>query len=111
MTASAGIEEILTQGGEADDVLRGVVAALAEHPDVDWAGIAFVEDGSLRLGPSSGDPDENSRQRTPISFQGSTVGELWLDGELPVTELERIAAVIAPLVLIGWDTDGEAWDP
>jgi putative methionine-R-sulfoxide reductase with GAF domain len=112
MSEAAGvIREIVERGGEADDVLRGVVSALAERPDVAWAGIAFVEDGPLRLGPVAGRPDESRRRRTPISFQKSAVGELWLDGEIPAHELEGIAALIAPLVLIGWDTGGEVWEP
>jgi hypothetical protein len=111
VSALAGIEEILERGGEADDVLRGVVSNLAVRPTVTWAGIAFVEDGPLRLGPAAGEPDENRRRHVPIAFQGSPVGELWIDGDLPGNELERIATLIAPLVLIGWDTGGEAWEP
>ena len=48
---------------------------------------------------------------TPILFQGALVGELWVDGGRERAELERIAALVAPYVLIGWDTDGETWDP
>src|SRR5262245_30011962 len=111
MSDAAGIEEIIEGGGEADDVLRGVVSALAARPTVTWAAIAFVEDGPLRLGPAAGDPDESRRQQVPIDFQGSPVGELWVDGDLPGDELHRVATLIAPLVLIGWDTGGEAWEP
>jgi putative methionine-R-sulfoxide reductase with GAF domain len=111
VSAASDVEQIVEHGGEADDVLRGVVSALAEAPDVSWAGIAFVEDGPLRLGPAAGEPDEGRRRRVSIPFQGSTVGELWLDGELPTGELDRITGLIAPLVLIGWDTGGEAWEP
>ena len=62
-------------------------------------------------GRQQGIADESRRIRTPILFQGALVGELWVDGERERAELERIAALVAPYVLIGWDTDGEAWDP
>ena len=106
-----GIAEILEREGEADDALRQVVAALAALPDVSWAGIAFVEEGALRLGPAAGHENEAGRIRAEVSFHGAKVGELWVDGSLAQDELEPIAALIAPLVLIGWDTGGEAWEP
>jgi hypothetical protein len=105
------IEHVLERGDDADDVLRGIVSALAEQPGLSWAGIAFVEGGVLRLGPAAGQPDESRRQHVSIWFQGSAVGELWVDGEPSAGELDRVAALIAPLVLIGWDTGGEAWEP
>ena len=105
------IAEILERGGDADDALRHVVSALAARPDVSWAGIAFVEEGALRLGPAAGFEDEAGRVRAEVSFQDAKVGELWVDGALPQDELGPIAALIAPLVLIGWDTGGEAWEP
>jgi hypothetical protein len=105
------VTEILARNEDADDVLRDVVSALADRPEVSWAGIAFVEDGTLRLGPTAGREDETLRARAPVSFQGATVGELWVDGALAAADLERVAALIASLVLIGWDTGGEAWEP
>jgi putative methionine-R-sulfoxide reductase with GAF domain len=109
--AAEQVQEILSRGGDADDVLREVVSTLAETPGVSWAGIAFVEDGALRLGPAAGREDERRRMRAAVSFQGSTVGELWLDGAVGVDDLDRVASLIASLVLIGWDTGGEAWEP
>jgi hypothetical protein len=105
------IAEILERGGDADDALRRVVSALAAQPDVSWAGIAFVEGGALRLGPAAGHEDEAGRVRAEVSFQDAKVGELWVDGTLAENELGPIAELIAPLVLIGWDTGGEAWEP
>jgi hypothetical protein len=105
------IAEILERSGDADDVLREVVSALAKRPDVSWAGIAFVEEGALRLGPAAGREHEGDRLRAQVAFQGAKVGELWIDGALPNHELEQVATLIAPLVLIGWDTGGEAWEP
>ena len=105
------VTEIVERGGEADDVLRNVVFALAARPDVSWAGIAFVEEGALRLGPAAGLEDESRRLRTQVSFQGATVGELWVDGTVRADDLDRVAPLISSLVLIGWDTGGEAWEP
>jgi putative methionine-R-sulfoxide reductase with GAF domain len=107
----AAIERILADGQDADDVLRGAVAALACEPGIVWAGICFLEDDALALGPTAGAPDDERRTRVPISFQGAVVGELWADGVPDRELLERIASLIAPQVLIGWDTGGEAWEP
>jgi putative methionine-R-sulfoxide reductase with GAF domain len=105
------VEELIGRGGEADDVLRAVVSALAGTPEIAWAGVAFVEEADLVVGPAAGEPNPALRARVPISFQGSAVGELWVDGAVPADDVQRVAALIAPLVLIGWDTGGEAWEP
>lgn len=103
--------EILEQGGEPDDVLRRAVAVLADQPGVVWAGIAFLEDGDLVLGPSSGEPDESRRVLVPISYRDGPVGELRIDGDADRAVLEAVAALVAPYALIGWDTGGETWEP
>ena len=107
----AEIERILDEMEDADDVLRAAVAALVAEPDVVWAAICFLEDGVLALGPSAGAPDDATRTRVPVVFDGSLVGELWVDGRPDRSVLEDVASRIAPLVLIGWDTRGEAWEP
>lgn len=105
------IERILDEIEDADDVLRGTVAALVTDPDIAWAGIGFLEGGALVLGPSAGAPDESGRTRVPVVFEGTLVGELWVDGRADRRLLEQVAERIAPHVLIGWDTGGEAWKP
>ena len=105
------LDRILERGGEPDDVLRDVTVALAAEPTVAWAGIAFLEEGHLVLGPAAGDQDEERRRRVPIAYQGEQVGELWVDGEADQGLLEHIAARISAHVLIGWDTGGEGWEP
>ena len=105
------LDRIVTAGGEADDVLRSTVEALVRDPAVDWAGVAFLEDGVPTLGPSSGIPSEDARTHTPIVFGATTVGELWVDGSASSAFLERVASLIATYVLIGWDTGGEKWAP
>jgi hypothetical protein len=107
----AEIERIVDEMEDADEVLRAAVVALVADPEIVWAGICFLEDGVLALGPSAGAPDEASRTRVPVVFEGKLVGELWADGSPDRSILEDVALRIAPLVLIGWDTGGEAWEP
>ena len=109
--ALEALDRILNRGGDADDVLRSVVAVLVREPEIAWAGISFFEEGKLSLGPTAGEPDETRRVRLPVSFQGSNVGELWIDGEAKPAFLERVAVLISAYVLIGWDTRGEPWEP
>ena len=111
MSALDTVRDIVEHGAEADDVLRAVVEALVSTGEIRWAGVAFTEDDALRLGPARGEQDEGHRVRVPVDYDGATVGELWADGEVDRNELMCIAALIAPYVLIGWDTGGEAWEP
>ena len=107
--ALAAIDQILNRGGDADEVLREVVAAL--HRDYSWVGISFVEDGELVLGPAQG---EQTAEPTsiPISYENNVVAELGvIADEIDRASLERVAVLIAPYCLVGWDTAGEAWSP
>ena len=52
--ALEAVDRILERGGDADSVLRDVVAVLHDHAGFDWAGIAFVESERLQVGPSAG---------------------------------------------------------
>jgi GAF domain-containing protein len=54
----------------------------------------------------------------PISFEGRVVGEIDIDSDRPAafdaddrTFLERVALLVSPFCLVGWDTLGEAWEP
>jgi hypothetical protein len=105
------LDRVLRQKAEADEILRLTVQALLEDPTISWAGIAFVENEETTLGPSAGVADESRRERVPIVYRGTKVGELWIDGDADRGLLERIAFLIAEYVLIGWDTRGEAWEP
>jgi hypothetical protein len=109
--ALEALDRILNRGGDADDVLRSAVAVLVDEPGIAWAGVAFHEEGALTVGPQAGEPDEAHRIRTPVVYRGSEVGELWVDGEADAAFLERFALLISQHVLIGWDTQGERWDP
>jgi len=105
------LTDVLEQGGDVDDALRAAVRILSEQPGVEWAAIRFVEDGELVLGPSAGRPDETRRTATPIVYEGDAVGELLVDGEVEPETLARLAEMIGPHVLLGWDTGGATWDP
>ena len=97
---------------DADDVLRDAVSKLAKT--YDWAGIAFVEEGELVLGPASGEEPE-ATFAVPIVYDGAPVAELRVAPADVTPEqrasLERVAAELSPYSLVGWDTAGEAWCP
>jgi len=107
--ALEAIERILDLGGDADEVLREVVAVL--HSDYSWVGISFVEEGELVLGPALGEQTAEPT-RIPISYENNVVAELGvIADEIDCALLERVAVLIAPYCLVGWDTGGEAWSP
>jgi hypothetical protein len=95
---------------DADNRLRQVVADLAGREGCSWAGIYFVEEDSLVLGPEAGAPDPARRTAVPVLWRGTRVAELAADGDVAAAELETVAAEIADLCLVGWDTGGEAWE-
>jgi hypothetical protein len=106
------LDRVLNRGGDADDVLRAVVGIVAGR--FAWAGILFREDGGLALGPQAGEPDESARTIVPVSFRDEPVAELAVDGELDEAGrafVERVALLISPYCLVGWDTGGERWTP
>jgi hypothetical protein len=106
------VSSILSRGGDADDVLRDVVAVLHKDGPFSWVAISFVEGDALALGPSRGEPTAEPA-RFPISYDGKVVAELAVAPEgIGVEEravLERAAELLAPYCLVGWDTGGEAW--
>ena len=95
---------------DADDLLRQTVSALAAREGCSWAGIYFVESETLALGPEAGTPEPDRRVTVPVSWRGTRVAELAVDGAVDRTELEALAAGIADLCLVGWDTGGDAWE-
>jgi hypothetical protein len=111
--ALEAIDRILNRGGDADDILRQIVAALHAQAGYAWAGIFFLEDGDLALGPDAGTPDESRRTSVPVTWQGDRVAELAVDDapEEDRTFLERVAVLVSGHCLVGWDTGGESWEP
>jgi hypothetical protein len=112
--ALEAIDRILDRGSDADEVLRQVVGVLHDLDGYSWVGISFVEEGELVLGPVQG---ERTAEPTtiPISYENNLVAELGVvAGELDSEGgafLERVALLISPYCLVGWDTGGEAWSP
>jgi hypothetical protein len=94
---------------DADDQLRTTVAELAARDDCVWAGIYFVEGDELVLGPEAGTQDSARRTSVPVSWRETRVAVLAADGTVTEAELEELAAGIADLCLVGWDTGGELW--
>ena len=107
------IDRILNRGGDADDVLRSVVAVLHDRAGYAWAAIFFVEQGGLVFGPAAGEPDPERRTQLPVEFNGERVAELAVDGAARNDEsfLRRVAVLISAHCLVGWDTGGKTWNP
>jgi len=105
------VERIVAASDDADDALRAVVRELVEHGGCDWAGILFVEEGGLVLGPGAGDERPDARVQVPVVYRGGPVAELAADGCDDRALLEQVADRIAAHCLVGWDTGGVLWDP
>ena len=113
--ALEAVERILNRGGDADEVLRQVVAVLYDRvAGCSWVGISFVEGGELVLGPERGESTDRPTA-IPISYDGNVVAELGVVAERLDAQdkafLERVALLISPHCLVGWDTGGHAWAP
>jgi hypothetical protein len=106
------VERVLDRGGDADETLRAVVAAVEERiPHFARVGIAFMEEGRLELGPEAGTGD-GEEIHALVTFEGAPVAELIVHrteaaDDLPF--LERVATLISPYCLVGWDTQGVPW--
>jgi hypothetical protein len=106
------VERIVNREGEADEILRQAVATIAKRFDT-FCGIRFVEDGGMIDGPSAGS-FRDLQAVVPISYDGSSVAEIALGTELVDDDrdaIARIAELLSPYCLVGWDTGGEPWNP
>jgi L-methionine (R)-S-oxide reductase len=61
-------------------------------------------------------PSTRSEIVVPIAYEGRVVGEIDIDSDEPAAFtdadrvfLERVATLISPYSLVGWDTRGEPW--
>jgi L-methionine (R)-S-oxide reductase len=61
-------------------------------------------------------PSTRSEIVVPISYEGRVVGEIDIDSDEPAAFgeadrafLERVALLISPFCLVGWDTGGVPW--
>ena len=112
--ALEAVERILNRGGEADEVLREVTAALHDRAGYVWAAIRFVESDELALGPSAGvEPD--AARSLPVEYRGREIARLEVAPPAADRDedafLQRVATLVSPYCLVGWDTHGERWDP
>jgi hypothetical protein len=94
---------------DADEQLRQTVSELAAREGCSWAGIYFVEEGDLVLGPGAGTPDPERRTTVPVIWRDTRIAEIAVDGNIEPAELKAVAKQIADLCLVGWDTGGEVW--
>jgi len=106
--ALEAVERILNRGGDADDVLRDVLAVLGRlYP---YVAFEFVEEGGTVLGPKLGER-RAAPAEFPVAYQGRRIGTLLAagaqDDDRPF--LDRIATIVSPYVLVGWDTGGIPW--
>jgi hypothetical protein len=113
--AYEAIDQIVSVGNDADEALRQVVALLYDRIDeCSWVGISFVEEDKLVLGPALGEQNADPTA-IPISYDNNVVAKLGVVARELSTEdrafLERVAVLISPYCLVGWDTGGEAWSP
>ena len=104
------VDRVLNRGGDADDVLRAVVEVVVTRGGAAWAGILFVEDGELVLGPEAGEQQPGTRTQLPVVYKGDRVAELVVDGCEDRPFLERVALLISAYCLVGWDTGGVPWN-
>ena len=106
--ALEAVDRILSRGGDADDVLRAVLQVLFQL--YEYVGINFAEGGEMTPGLSLG-AKEAGTTVFPILFNGSQVAELEVafPGADDQAFLERVAILVSPYALVGWDMNGEAW--
>jgi hypothetical protein len=108
----ATIQAIVDGADEADQILLGTIAHLAERYDA-GVGIRFVEEGAFTEGPWVG-PSGSALTRVPIHYDNELVGEfnasVELDDDARAT-FEAVAAIIGDYCLVGWDIGGEDWEP
>jgi len=110
--AIAAVEAIVEGAEEADQLLRGVMAEMAARFET-GVGLRFVEEGVFTDGPWAG-PAGTPVTELPVLYDGDLVAELVT--LLPVDDTdrqtwERVAALISPYCLVGWDIGGEDWEP
>ena len=117
MSLADQVQAIVDSGEEADEILRASLAAVHEAGGAPWSAIAFVEERRMTVGPLLGQGPDGPPEpalTVPIAYGGETVAGLWFGSEAPRAldaDLSRVAALLAPYCLVGWDTGGEQWEP
>ena len=106
------------QGPQATDHVRipigqGVCGAAAASGQTEVVDDVNADERYLSCFPST-----RSEIVVPIVYEGRIVGEIDIDSDRPAAFgeedralLERVAVLISPHSLVGWDTGGEHWRP
>ena len=108
----AAIQAIVDGADEADQILLGTIAKLAERYGA-GVGIRFVEEGTFTAGPWAG-PSGSAMTQVPIHYDAELVGEFVASVELDEAAratFEAVAAIVGDYCLVGWDIGGEDWEP
>ena len=117
MSIDGRVQDVIDGGEEADEILRASLTAVHEAAGALWSAIAFVEEREMAVGPLLGVAPDGTpvpALTVPIVYRGDTVAGLWFGSETPReldADLSRVAAMLAPYCLVGWDTGGESWEP
>ena len=117
MSIDGRVQDIIDGGEEADEILRASLTVVHEAAGAPWSAIAFVEEREMAVGPLLGVAPDGTpvpALTVPIVYRGDTVAGLWFGSETPReldADLSRVAAMLAPYCLVGWDTGGESWEP
>ena len=117
MSLADQVQAIVDGGEEADQILRAALTAVHAAAGAPWSAIAFVEERVMAVGPLLGSAPDGTPVPSmifPIVYRGDTVAGLWFGSETPReldADLSRVAAMLAPYCLVGWDTGGEGWEP
>lgn len=105
------------QGPEATEHVRipvgqGICGAAAASGETELVDDVRADSRYLACFPST-----RSEIVVPIEYQGRVVGEIDIDSDRPAAFdsadrafLERVALLISPHCLVGWDTGGVSWD-
>ena len=90
---------------------QGVCGAAAESGHTEVVDDVNADERYLACFPST-----RSEIVVPIVYEGRVVGEIDIDSDRPAafaeadrTYLERVAVLISPHCLVGWDTGGVPW--
>lgn len=108
----AAVQAVVDASEEADQILLGTIALLAERYGV-GVGLRFVEEGVFSDGPWAGAPGAVAAE-VPIRSYDELVGEFVATAPLADdarATFEAVAALIGDYCLVGWDIGGADWEP
>jgi hypothetical protein len=110
--AIEAVERIINREEEADEILRQTVRALADRLDVPVA-VRFHDEEQWVVGPSAGGYAERG-DGEEVRYRGDVVADLAAGAGLDAdgrAAFVRVALLISPYCLVGWDIGGEDWEP